>query len=144
MTDEEIITEKIAQIAATADEYPSVIIIHHVPRRAVVYVSKMGLELLETTPEALEALGPNYTSTYFNPVELDEYIARIWEILAESDMRSVRTFLQQVRTNERPDWSWYLTLMRLLLRSADGSPLLVIFLAAPWTRRAISRPKRSA
>lgn len=68
MTDEELITQRIAEIAATADLYPVVIILHHVPTQTVRYMSKMGLELLGTTQEALTKLGPAYWPTYFHLV----------------------------------------------------------------------------
>ena len=51
MTDEEKITEKIAEVSATADQYPAVVIIHHVPTRTVRYLSRWGLELLGATLE---------------------------------------------------------------------------------------------
>lgn len=131
MTEEEQIAQKIAQVAATANLYPGVIIVHHVPTRTVRYMSDVGLELLGTTLEALRALGPAYATTYFNPVESVEYMAKIWSLLAEGNLQQTKTFFQQVRTTERPDWSWYLTSMRLLMRDAAGEPLLVIFVAAP-------------
>ena len=83
MTDEERITEKIAEIAATADQYPAVIIIHHVPTQTVRYLSDWGLALLGATLEELTAMGPNFSPTYFNPVESDEYMARVFQLMYE-------------------------------------------------------------
>ena len=131
MTDEQLIDQKIAEIAATADQYPGVIIIHHITRQTVVYMSKLGLQLLDTTQEALEALGPAYWPTYFNPVESEEHMARVFQLMYENEAPDVHTFYQQVRTNERPGWSWYLTAMRRLLADAQGNPLLLMGLAVP-------------
>jgi len=131
MTDEASITKKIAQIAATADEYPGIVIIHHVPTRSVVYMSPKGLRLLDTTLEALAALGPAYGPTYFNPVESAEHTARTWQLMEEGGLPEVHTLYQQVRTNERPGWSMYLTTLRRLLSDRRGGPLLLIALAAP-------------
>ena len=131
MTNELLITQKIAEIAATADLYPGVVIIHHLPTQSVMYMSEMGLRLLDTTLAALHALGPAYWPTYFNPVESEEHMARIWELMAAPGSARVHTFYQQVRTNERPGWSMYLTTVRRLLADANGQPLLLIALAAP-------------
>jgi DNA-binding CsgD family transcriptional regulator len=131
MNDEELISEKIAEIMVTADQYPCVVIIHHVPTQTVRYVSAWGLRLLGATLEELRALGPQFSPTYFNAVESDEYMARVFQLMYESDRPDVHTFYQQVRTTERVGWSWYLTAMRRLLCSAQGEPLLVMGLAVP-------------
>ncbi|WP_400190438.1 response regulator transcription factor [Hymenobacter sp. B81] len=131
MTDEERISAKIAEVAATADEYPAVIIIHHVPTQTVRYLSKWGLQLLGATLEELTALGPAFSPTYFNPVESDEYMARVFQLMYENHVPEVHTFYQQVRTTEREGWSWYLTSMRRLLTDEQGGPLLVMGLAIP-------------
>lgn len=131
MTDEELVDQKITEIAATADQYPAVVIIHHVPTRTVRYMSAWGLRLLDATLAELRALGPNFSPTYFNAVESDEYMARVFQLMYENAVPDVHTFYQQVRTTERPGWSWYLTSMRRLLTDALGNPLLVMGLAIP-------------
>lgn len=131
-TDEEtLIAQKIAEIAATADQYPAVIIIHHVPTQTVRYLSEWGLQLLGATLEELTALGPRFSPTYFNAVESDEYMARVFELMYETEKPEVHTFYQEVRTTERPGWSYYLTSMRRLLADSQGNPLLVMGLAIP-------------
>lgn len=131
MTEEELITRKIAEIAATADQYPAVVIIHHVPTQTVRYLSEWGLRLLGATLEELMALGPQFSPTYFNAVESDEYMARVFQLMYEEGNSDVHTFYQQVRTTEREGWSWYLTAMRRLLVNEQGSPLLVMGMAVP-------------
>ncbi|MGI4867066.1 MAG: response regulator transcription factor [Janthinobacterium lividum] len=131
MTDEQLIDQKIAEIAATADQYPAVVIIHHVPTRTVRYLSEWGLRLLGATLEELRALGPDFSPTYFNAAESDEYMARVFQLMYESEVPDVHTFYQQVRTTERPGWSRYLTSMRRLLIDSQGNPLLLMGLAIP-------------
>ncbi len=131
MTDEELITQKIVEIAATADQYPCVVIIHHVPTQTVRYLSEWGLRLLGATLEELQSLGPRFSPTYFNAVESDEYMARVFQLMYESDKPEVHTFYQQVRTTEREGWSWYLTSMRRLLSNPQGEPLLIMGMAVP-------------
>ncbi|MCR5889056.1 LuxR C-terminal-related transcriptional regulator [Hymenobacter sp. J193] len=131
MTDDELIEQKIAKIAATADEYPAVVIIHHVPTQTVRYLSKWGLQLLGATLDELMALGPSFSPTYFNAVESDEYMARVFQLMYENNVPEVHTFYQEVRTTEREGWSYYLTSMRRLLVNDQGNPLLVMGLAVP-------------
>ncbi|MFD2787395.1 response regulator transcription factor [Hymenobacter rubripertinctus] len=131
MTDEELITQKIAEIAATADQYPAVVIIHHVPTQTVRYLSEWGLRLLGATLEQLTALGPQFSPTYFNAVESDEYMARVFGLMYENGIPDVHTFYQQVRTTEHAGWTMYLTAMRRFLVNAHGAPLLVMGMAVP-------------
>lgn len=131
MTDEAKIAQKIAEIAATADQYPAVVIIHHVPTQTVRYLSEWGLRLLGATLDELRALGPAFSPTYFNAVESDEYMAKVFRLMYEEGRPDVHTFYQQVRTTEREGWSWYLTAMRRLLADDAGNPLLVMGLAVP-------------
>jgi DNA-binding CsgD family transcriptional regulator len=131
MTDETIITQKINEIAATADHYPGVVIVLNIRTRSVVYMSQRGLELLKTSPEELEALGPDYHNRFFNPDEAEEYVPKIFGLLEQNDLQHVVSFFQQVRTSHSPDWSLYFTTVRLLARGADGLPLLIISCAHP-------------
>lgn len=131
MTDEQLIDQKIAEIAASADLYPAVVIIHHVPTQTVRYMSRWGLDLLGATLAELRALGPAFSSTYFNAAEAAEYMVRAFELMGEYGSPDVHSFFQQVRTNERPGWSWYLTSLRRLLADAQGQPLLLLAMAVP-------------
>ncbi|NML67805.1 helix-turn-helix transcriptional regulator [Hymenobacter sp. RP-2-7] len=131
MDDEALISQKIAEIAATADQYPCVVIIHHVPTQTVRYMSAWGLRLLGATLEELRALGPQFSPTYFNTAESDEYVAQAFELVHKNSQPEVQTCFQQARTTERPGWSWYLTAMRRLLSDAQGAPLLLLCLAVP-------------
>lgn len=131
MADHDLIDQKIAEIAATADQYPAVVIIHHVPTQTVRYLSKWGLQLLGATLEELMALGPRFSPTYFNAVESNEYMARVFQLMYETEVPEVHTFYQEVRTTARAGWSFYLTSMRRLLVNEQGDPLLVMGLAIP-------------
>ncbi|MFD2785646.1 response regulator transcription factor [Hymenobacter rubripertinctus] len=130
-TDEALIARKIAEIAATADQYPAVVIIHHVPTQTVRYMSEWGLQLLGATLAELRALGPAFSTAYFNPVESADYTARAFQLMGEKGGFEVATFYQEVRTTERPGWSLYLTSLRQLLVDHEGNLLLLMALAVP-------------
>ncbi|WP_345225164.1 LuxR C-terminal-related transcriptional regulator [Hymenobacter koreensis] len=131
MPEQERVQAKIAQIAATAEEYPGVVIIHNIRTASVVYMSQRGMALLCTSMEELRALGPDYHLRFFNPEESIEYVPKIMGLLAQNSLDQITSFFQQVRTTESPDWSLYQTSMRLLLHGDDGLPLLFICFACP-------------
>ena len=131
MTDTNLIAAKIREVAATADQYPGVVILLNSRTRAVEYMSARGLALLKTTQAELRELGAAYHSRYFNAEEAVHYVPRIWELLNRNDPELVVSFFQQVRTTQSADWSWYFSTMRLLLRGTDGLPLLLICMACP-------------
>lgn len=133
MTDTNLIANKIREIAATADLYPGVVILLNSRTQGVEYMSVRGLGLLQITLPELRALGAAYHTRFFNAEEAVHYVPRVWELLNRNDPELVVSFFQQVRTTQSPDWSWYFSTMRLLLRGTDGLPLLLICMACPVT-----------
>ncbi|KAA9327007.1 LuxR family transcriptional regulator [Hymenobacter busanensis] len=131
MSFQHVVQAKIDEIAATADQHPGIIIIHHVHHRTVEYMSAMGLALLQTTQEELLALGADYHSRFFNAEESAEYVPKIWALVAQNDFNLIVSFFQQVRTAGCTTWSWFMSTVRLLLRGEDGLPLLIISYSCP-------------
>ena len=131
LTNEQLIEAKVAELAATADQYPCIVLIYHAPTQTVRYLSPYGLRLLGTTLEEATALGSAFAPAYFSFVESDEYMARVFQLMDEGDSSDVHTFFQQVRTTEREEWSLFLTSMRRLLSNACGEPLLIIGMSVP-------------
>jgi|SRR6476661_14221 len=131
MTDEETITHRIAEIAATADLYPGVIILLNIRTGSVEYMSQLGLMLLSTSTAELRAMGPAYHSRFFSQAESEEYGPKVWSMLAQNDTSLVVSFFQQVRASPTADWGLYFSTARLLARGQDGLPLLIISSAHP-------------
>ncbi|TDN35767.1 LuxR family transcriptional regulator [Hymenobacter sp. UV11] len=131
MTDANLIATKICEVAVTADLYPGVVILLNSRTQGVEYMSARGLSLLQISLPELRALGAAYHSRFFNAEESVHYVPRIWELLNRNDPDLVISFFQQVRTTQSPDWSWYCSSMRLLLRDTSGLPLLLICMACP-------------
>ncbi|UOQ52620.1 response regulator transcription factor [Hymenobacter cellulosivorans] len=125
------IAATIAEVAATADFYPGVVIVHNLRTQCVEYMSRPGLQLLRTTLAELIAMGPEYHSRFFNQQESAEYVPKIMALLEQNDLNQIVTFFQQVRTTQSPDWSWYMSSIRILLRGDDGLPLLGLCFACP-------------
>lgn len=137
----DLIEAKVAEIAATADLYPGVVILLNVRTTSVEYMSATGLRILQTTLAELRALGPAYHTRFFNQQEALEYVPRILGLVAKNDPEQIITFFQQARATPALDWSWYLTTMRLLLRGEDGLPLLLLCFVSPLDATTHLTPK---
>ncbi|GAB3865756.1 hypothetical protein GCM10028824_05090 [Hymenobacter segetis] len=131
MTDEQIITHRIAGVASLANEYPGAVIVLSGDCSRVLYMSDWGLQALNTTMAELLALGENYHPVFFNGEEAHEYVPQIAELLERNDLSYAVTFFQQVRTGPQRSFAWYLSSVRVLAQDAAGRPLLIISFATP-------------
>jgi DNA-binding CsgD family transcriptional regulator len=129
MTDEYLVARKVQEIASTADQYPGVVIIYNRVLNRVEYMSARGLALLHTTQGELHAMGAAYLDRFFNPQESHEYVPKLFELLMRNDLNYTVSFFQQVRTGPNQSFEWYLSASRLIERTHDGQPLLLLTLA---------------
>jgi len=129
MTDEELLAQKIAEIAATADQYPGVVIVLNHDCRRVLYMSNRGLHLLQTTLPELIELGEEYHARYFNLEEAHEYVPKLVGLLQRNDPNYTVSVFQQVRSGPGGTFELYLSTARVLAQGQDGGPLLTICLA---------------
>jgi len=123
--------QAVAEVAATADLHPGVTIVHNLLTDGIEYMSRRGLALLQISLPALQALGADYYHRFFNPVDAQDYMPRVYELLQSADPTGVVSFFQQVRTTENPEYTWYFSTTRVLLRDAEYRPLLLITTASP-------------
>lgn len=129
MTNEYLVAQKVKEIAATADQYPGVVIVHNRLLNRVEYMTARGLALLHTTLGELHALGASYFEHYFNPQEAHEYVPKLFELLELNDLHYTVSFFQQVRTGPNHAFEWYLSASRIVERDVAGQPLLVLTVA---------------
>jgi DNA-binding CsgD family transcriptional regulator len=129
MTDAERITRALAEIAATADHYPGVVIVLNHDGRQVLYMSSRGLHALQITIPELLAMGEEYYARYFNPEEAHEYVPKVVELLQRNDLDYSVSFFQQVRTGPGRTFEHYLSTARVLAQGEKGGPLLTICLS---------------
>jgi DNA-binding CsgD family transcriptional regulator len=125
------IAQAVAEVAATADLHPGVTIVQNLFTYGVEYMSRRGLALLQISLPALRALGSDYHQRYFNPVDIEDYGPRLYELLRSDDPACAVSFFQQVRTTENSEYTWYFSTTRVLLRDAACGPLLLITTASP-------------
>lgn len=128
---QEKINLKVSEIAAVADQIPSVVIIHNIEDLSVSYMSKKGTEILGVSLEELQNMGPTYHENFFRVEQAEEYVPKIMGLLERNQDDESICFYQQVRGLKEQEWHWYLTSVRILLRNEDGKPLLTICTATP-------------
>ncbi len=131
ISQEKVIAHKISEIDRIAEDIPGVIIIHNIETTEVVYMSPRGLRLLGTTMEELKSLGADYHKKYFNQLESEEYVPKIFGLLERNIKGEVLTFFQQVNLIGEGCWKWHSSAVKILLWNEDGSPLLIITVATP-------------
>jgi DNA-binding CsgD family transcriptional regulator len=129
MTNDYLIEQKVREIAATADHYPGVVIMHSWVYNRVEYMSARGLQLLGVSLAELRALGPGYHERFFNPEEAHEYVPKLMQLMQTNDMNYSVSFFQQVRTGPGGTFEWYLSASRIIERDVHGQPLLLLTLA---------------
>lgn len=136
MTNDEKITRKIADIAATADQYPGVVIVFNEDVRRVLYMSERGLRLLGTTQAEITALGEAYYPRYFNPDASPENVAKVMELLTRNNPDYQVALFQEVRSGPGGAYELYLSNVRILTQDAAGAPQLIICVATPIERES--------
>jgi DNA-binding CsgD family transcriptional regulator len=127
---EEKIKDKVASIAAVADSFPGVIVIH-TTALAMVYMSPMGLKQLGVKLSDLQGMNAEkYHEKYFNPDDAKDYVPKLLNLMERNSDETV-SFFQQVRIDEKDNWTWHISSMKILLRDDEGKPLLLITFAFP-------------
>jgi DNA-binding CsgD family transcriptional regulator len=131
MTLSEKAKKKIDELTPALEAMPGVVIIHELSTQAVVYMSKSGLETLDTTVEKLQAMGKEYYERYFNPEDAEDYVPKILGMLERNNNEETVSFFQQVRRSPDYPWSWYVSGTRIFMHDDEGKPYLTITVAMP-------------
>lgn len=117
----------IKQISQTAHLYPGVTIIHDIRNWAVLWMCPKGLQQLGVTANEIKQLSvEEYHSRHFNPEDAKDYSPKILALIQTGNMDESVTYFQQVRINEKADWTWHMSNTKILLRDDDDRPVLCI------------------
>lgn len=127
---EERIKSKVASIAAVADSFPGVIVIH-TTALAMLYMSPSGLKQLGVELSDLQGMNAEkYHEKYFNPDDAKDYVPKLLNLMERNSDETV-SFFQQVRIEGKEEWSWHISSLKILMRDDEGKPLLLITFAFP-------------
>lgn len=126
------LADKLAQLKATADLLPTVVIVHDMANGAsVIYMSRLGQIILGFSLEYLQKLGVEYYDRFFNPEDVAHYKDKVLDLMASGDDELVVSYFQQVRPSPEVEWKWYLTSTRVFHRTEDGKVSHLISNAIP-------------
>lgn len=124
------INKTVDKIAACADEFPCVVIIHHIETMRIEYMSQRGLDNLGISLDQVRELtNQAYYEEHFNTEDAKDYTPKILDLLHQKDENGLVSFFQQVRRSHEHPWGWYMSSTRVLLRDDDGKPVLMITMA---------------
>ncbi len=127
---EKSVKAKIVAIKAVEDLLPGVVIIHNIQTRSVEYMSKWGLEILQTSMQELRDMGEAYFDHFLNPQDAQNYAPKFIEMLEKRSVDQI-SYFQQVRPNGQEEWDWYVSTTKVFACNETGEPHLLITTAHP-------------
>ena len=91
-------SELIAQLDSIAGKLPGVVIVNDITDGRVVWMSEIGLRLLEISLDQITSLSASeYNARFFNEDDAREYVPSILGLLERNNDDEFITFFQQVR-----------------------------------------------
>ncbi|WP_299760768.1 LuxR C-terminal-related transcriptional regulator [uncultured Pontibacter sp.] len=128
---EKKIENKIASIAAVADDIPGVFIIHDLRGYSVKYISPAAEAWLGMSLEEIKKLGDQYLTHFFNEEDSEDYVPKIKGLLERNNPGETISFFQQVRSLNCQEWVWHMSSIKVLLQDEQGKPLLSLTISFP-------------
>jgi DNA-binding CsgD family transcriptional regulator len=131
-TNNSVFRQNIHDLEKIVDFIPGAVIVHELENLTVQYMSPWGLKKLGITAEDVVYLSQKeYFQKFFNPVDAREYAPKLQELLKKGELNEVVTYFQQVRTINKPGWSWYLSSTKIFMKDENGTPTHVITVSTP-------------
>lgn len=123
-------TQKLSEIQSIADDLPSALIIHEVETLQIVYMNSVGLDILGTTLDELQAIGPDaYYVKYFNTEDSNEYVPKILHLIKSKTQEQV-SYFQQVRVPDNPEWQLFVSNTKVFARNDAGDATYMLTIAS--------------
>ncbi|UKT64034.1 helix-turn-helix transcriptional regulator [Pedobacter mucosus] len=109
------------------DDIPGVVIIHDIRDWSIVYMSKRGLKLLQSTLEEICSLSnEDYHAKYFNAKDAKDYVQKIGALIHKNSDDEIVSFYQQVKFPSEQDWRWHLSSIKIFMRDVEGRVIMTI------------------
>lgn len=119
-------TLRLNNIRSFADELPSALIIHKVDTMEIVYMNSTGLNILGSTLEELQTLGPDlYHVKFFNTEDSNDYVPKIMHIM-QSKVNEQVSYFQQVRVPQNTEWQLFVSNTKVFARNPAGEATYLI------------------
>lgn len=128
-TPEILLRDKLKALELIADDLPLPVIVHQLPDYSVVYMNKVGLDILGVDLNELKTIDPReYVLRYFNIEDEKEYAATIDQRLGE--VSEPTSYFQQVKIKDG-SWQLYASNTKVFLKDKQQNITHVITTASP-------------
>lgn len=122
--------EKLTALKLISDDLPIPVIVHCVADYSVVYMNKVGLDILGVDLSELQTIDPKeYVARYFNEEDDAESSAKIHSRVTDV-AAAPSSYFQQVKS-KNGDWNLYASNTKVFLTDETGSATHVITTASP-------------
>jgi DNA-binding CsgD family transcriptional regulator len=91
------------------DYIPGNVMVQDLGRLTNTYMNKKGCDILKKSTEELEALGPEYFSSFFPPEEIRLLKGELSNFVINNDPSATYSFFQRVRSDQNSPYKWYFT-----------------------------------
>lgn len=125
------IEEKIEQFAPVAEHLPGVVVIHKIEGFAPLYMSSMGLDLIEMNLEELKGVGEDYNKRFLNEAFMDDYLVFLKKMIKEKGDDHTYNFFHQVQLKEGEKYVWYNSTIKVFYKDDNGFPTHSVTIAFP-------------
>ncbi len=127
---EDRLKEKLDALKLIADDLPVPIIVQHVPDYGVLYMNRVGLDILGVNLDELHTINPReYVTRYFNIDDDNDYAAKIKQRLQEVSEKTT-SFFQQVKSKDG-NWELYASNVKVFLKDDAGNVTHLVTTASP-------------
>jgi len=122
--------DRLEELRCIADELPVPIIVQQVPNYGVVYMNKVGLDILGVDLSELQTIDPReYVTRYFNIDDDKDYAAKIKQRLQQVSEKST-SYFQQVKSKDGT-WKLYASNTKVFLKNEQGEVTHLVTTASP-------------
>jgi LuxR family transcriptional regulator len=114
-----------------ADYIPGNVMVQDLSTLKNTYMNKRGCDILKRSSEELEALGPEYFSSFFPAEEIRLLKAELGTFVKSNDPSSTYSFFQRVRPDQDSTYKWYFTTTQFYpgTQTEPGTQLMHIAIA---------------
>ncbi len=124
------LNDKLEELKCIADELPVPIIVQQTSNYGVVYMNRIGLDILGVDLSELQTIDPKeYVTRYFNIEDDQDYAERIKQRLQQVSEKST-SYFQQVKSKDGT-WQLYASNTKVFLKNEQGEATHLVTTASP-------------
>ena len=123
------ISSKEIDIEEVGNLIPGSVMVQDMGTLTNLYMNDNGCAILKRCKEELNNLGPAYFDTFFPAEEISMLKTEITRFLSLGDPSLIYSFFQRVRPDDKSDYKWYLSNVRLFMPPEGSESIKLINVA---------------